>query len=216
MIRSLLLSLPKNCLQNFLGFYDAAFPTFPLSNLSMKYESLICETVNLWVCGIGSGSGVEYESTLHIDLPRDSPQLDPYKIMASAFMQWARSPAARDYFFSQFSSRLNEKHLWQAVGTHFWGPVSVNLSTFRNMAMGNTIATLLCHVLVMLTIVLCILFYLGGKLGTSARCYFRFNEQGWRVYFGHYDYRAGLLFVSFMDYIVSRKYSDLLAFSFGL
>jgi len=28
--------------------------------------------------------------------------------MASAFMQWARSPAAREYFFS----------------THFWGPVA--------------------------------------------------------------------------------------------
>ncbi|KAG9012773.1 pyruvate transporter mpc1 [Tulasnella sp. JGI-2019a] len=28
--------------------------------------------------------------------------------MASAFMQWAKSPAARDYFFS----------------THFWGPVA--------------------------------------------------------------------------------------------
>ena len=47
--------------------------------------------------------------------------------MASTFTAWLRSPAARDYFFSE----LYHRHIYILIailiifpGTHFWGPVS--------------------------------------------------------------------------------------------
>ena len=47
--------------------------------------------------------------------------------MASTFLHWLRSPAAREYFFSTFSIfiRTNFRFFSRVIftGTHFWGPV---------------------------------------------------------------------------------------------
>lgn len=44
--------------------------------------------------------------------------------MASRFMSWLRSPAAKEYFFSAFlPSVQGVTMLMHLAGTHFWGPV---------------------------------------------------------------------------------------------